>query len=126
VEQQARFVEKQKLTFPVLSDSEGEVRAAYGVGKTFLGLINSRVTFFIDGDGIIRDILDRNINYGAHVKFVIKWLETISTNTGASKSYQKNKSRQFWSFATLTFVADDDGDDDVSFIQRVSSLPPQL
>ncbi|KZT19445.1 peroxiredoxin Q [Neolentinus lepideus HHB14362 ss-1] len=78
VEDQRKFVEKHKLTYPVLSDARGEARKAYNVGKGLLGITDARVTFFVDKTGTVRDVLDTTINFGAHSKFVAKWLETIS------------------------------------------------
>lgn len=40
--------------YPVLSDSGGEFRKLYGVGKGILGLVDARVTYFIDSKGVIR------------------------------------------------------------------------
>ncbi|KAJ3788355.1 peroxiredoxin Q [Lentinula aff. detonsa] len=78
VEKQKVFVEKQKLTYPVLSDEKLEARTAYKVGKGMMGLTDyARVTFIIDGKGIVRDALDATMNYGAHSKFVTKWLEKL-------------------------------------------------
>jgi len=77
VEKQALFVEKQKLTYPVLSDENGEGRKAYGVGKGLFGLSESRVTFIIDDKGIVRDVLDAHMNFGAHSKFVSSWLDKL-------------------------------------------------
>ncbi|KAJ3852891.1 AhpC-TSA-domain-containing protein [Lentinula lateritia] len=78
VEKQKIFVEKQKLTYPVLSDEKFEARKAYKVGKGMMGLADyARVTFIIDGKGVVRDALDATMNYGAHSKFVTKWLEKL-------------------------------------------------
>jgi peroxiredoxin Q/BCP len=53
-----RFIEKQSLNFPLLSDPEHEVAEAYGAwgekkmyGKTYMGIIRS--TFIIDKKGKI-------------------------------------------------------------------------
>lgn len=40
--------------YPVLSDSAGEFRKLYGVGKGLLGLTEARVTYFIDAKGAVR------------------------------------------------------------------------
>jgi peroxiredoxin Q/BCP len=40
--------------YPVLSDSAGEFRKLYGVGKGILGLVDARVTFFVDSKGVVR------------------------------------------------------------------------
>ncbi|GJE97169.1 peroxiredoxin [Phanerochaete sordida] len=77
VEKQKEFVDKHKLTYPVLSDSAGEARKAYHIGKGLLGLVDARVTVVIDSKGIVRDSLEATMNYGAHVKFVTKWLEQL-------------------------------------------------
>ncbi|EIN12837.1 peroxiredoxin Q [Punctularia strigosozonata HHB-11173 SS5] len=79
VDKQKEFVEKQKLTFPILSDSNGEARKAYSVGKGLLGMADSaRVTFIIDTQGVVRDVHDATLNYNAHVKFVQKWLDKLA------------------------------------------------
>lgn len=54
VQEQDTFVKKQKLTYPVLSDSAGEFRKLYGVGKGMMGLTEARTTYFVDSKGIIR------------------------------------------------------------------------
>ncbi|KAK0487362.1 peroxiredoxin Q [Armillaria novae-zelandiae] len=94
---QKLFVEKQNLTYPVLSDEKGEARRAYHVGRGLWGLADLRVTFVIDSKGIIRygfpcmfclcstmigpanrDALDTtSINYASHCKFVSRVLETL-------------------------------------------------
>ncbi|KIP05373.1 hypothetical protein PHLGIDRAFT_108358 [Phlebiopsis gigantea 11061_1 CR5-6] len=77
VEKQKQFVEKNKLTYPVLSDAKGEARKAYQIGKGMLGLTEARTTVVIDSKGIVRDSLDATMNYAAHVKFVTKSLERL-------------------------------------------------
>ncbi|KAG6866282.1 hypothetical protein C0991_006378 [Blastosporella zonata] len=79
--------------YPVLSDVNGEVMKSYGVGKGWMGLAAvARVTIVIDKKGVIRsvlaksgviklliparrDTLDAMMNFGAHSKFVAKWLD---------------------------------------------------
>lgn len=87
------------MQYPVLSDTKGEAQKAYGVGKGLFGLSDvARVTFIIDGKGQVRyvqvskfvgsfsfesfvfhhrDALEGTLNYGAHSKFVTKWLEKL-------------------------------------------------
>ncbi|KAF8158391.1 peroxiredoxin Q [Crassisporium funariophilum] len=78
VEKQKAFVEKEKLTYPVLSDTKKEAFKTYGIGKGMLGFVPvARVTFVIDKKGIVRDALDATVNYGAHSKFVEKWLDKL-------------------------------------------------
>ena len=61
-EKLAKFVEKEGLTFPLLSDPDKETLAAYGAygekqlyGKTVVGVIRS--TFFIDEKGKVEQAL---------------------------------------------------------------------
>ncbi|CDO76104.1 hypothetical protein BN946_scf184649.g30 [Trametes cinnabarina] len=84
VDKQKEFVDKHKLTYPILSDAKGEARKAYHVGKGLFGLAESaRVTFIIDSKGTVRDVLDTTLNYGAHVKFVTNWLRKNRSKTDA-------------------------------------------
>jgi len=87
VEKQKAFVEKNKLTYPVLSDSKGEAAKAYNVGKGLFGLADvARVTIIIDGKGTVRETLEGTLNYGAHSKFVTKWLEKLEAEGTAASA----------------------------------------
>ncbi|KAK7056761.1 hypothetical protein VNI00_002478 [Paramarasmius palmivorus] len=85
VEKQKAFVEKQKLTYPILSDEKGEARKAYHVGRGMLGLTDGRVTFIIDGKGIVRDAFDSVMNFNAHCKFIEKWLDKLEKEKSAAE-----------------------------------------
>jgi peroxiredoxin Q/BCP len=78
VKKQKQWAEKQCLNFVVLSDSAGDARKAYEVGKGLLGLVDARVTFVIDGKGVVRDVLDSTLNFAAHFQFVQASLEQFS------------------------------------------------
>ena len=52
---QKSFSEQYKLNFRVLSDSKKEVSKLYGVDTYFFP---KRVTFLIDGNGIVFDVID--------------------------------------------------------------------
>jgi peroxiredoxin Q/BCP len=67
----AKFVEKESLTFPLLSDEDKSVLSAYGAfgeksmyGKTVTGVIRS--TFVIDADGKIEKA-QYNVKAKGHV-----------------------------------------------------------
>ena len=66
-----KFIERDGLTFPLLSDPEHEVMSAYGAwgektmyGKKVTGVIRS--TFIIDGDGNVTEAL-YNVRAKGHV-----------------------------------------------------------
>lgn len=87
VEKQKLFVEKEKLTYPVLSDVEGKALKAYKVGRGMLGMTNvARITFIIDKKGIVRDALDATMHYSAHTKFVSRWLDKLEAEDAAAAS----------------------------------------
>ncbi len=67
-----KFKEVAKITFPLLSDVDGEVCRAYGVlknknmfGKTYEGIVRS--TFLIDENGVLQREF-RNVNAQTHVE----------------------------------------------------------
>jgi len=77
VTKQKKFVDKNQLTYTILSDEKGEARQKYYVPRGLMGLTaSSRVTFVIDSEGIINDVLDATLNFAAHYKFVQYWLDT--------------------------------------------------
>ena len=55
-----RFAGKHRLPFSLLSDSDGSLRSAYGVKRTF-GLMPGRVTFVIDPDGIVHKVFSSQL-----------------------------------------------------------------
>jgi peroxiredoxin Q/BCP len=71
-----KFAEMEQLPFPLLSDSEGSMRRAYGVKPT-LGLIPGRATFVIDEQGIIRHIYSSQIHPERHVKEALTALKEL-------------------------------------------------
>lgn len=52
---QKRFAESLKLSFPLLSDSDGTVARAFGVDK---GEYAARVTFVIGKDGVVKQVIE--------------------------------------------------------------------
>lgn len=74
-----KFKEKYNLGFPLLSDGEGDLCAAYGVwveksmyGKKYMGI--ERSTFLIGPDGRILKIW-RGVKVPGHVEEVMKAME---------------------------------------------------
>ncbi len=61
------FAEHHRLTYPLLSDPDGAVRAAFGVQKT-LGLMPGRVTFVIDPKGVVRHRFSGQMNIQGHIQ----------------------------------------------------------
>jgi len=72
----ARFAAKHKLPFLLLSDTNGETHARYGVTKK-LGLIPDRTTFVIDRDGIVRLVYSSMIRMRAHVEESLAFVQSL-------------------------------------------------
>jgi len=61
-----RFAAKHRLPFTLLADEGGAVRKLYGVPAT-LGLLPGRVTFVIDREGIVRHVLNSQLDFKRHI-----------------------------------------------------------
>jgi peroxiredoxin Q/BCP len=61
-----RFAAKHRLPFTLLADEGGAVRRLYGVPAT-LGLLPGRVTFVIDREGIVRHVLNSQLDFRRHI-----------------------------------------------------------
>ena len=72
-----RFAGKHRLPFSLLSDSDGSLRSAYGVKRTF-GLMPGRVTYVIDPQGIVRKVFSSQLLATKHTS------EALATIRGAS------------------------------------------
>lgn len=81
VKKHDKFKEKYDLTFPLASDEDGAVCAAYGTwveksmyGRKYMGI--DRSTFLIDGKGVIRAIW-RKVKVPGHVDEVLKAAQAL-------------------------------------------------
>ena len=66
-ESHRKFAERHRLPFMLLADRGGKVRKSYGVPAT-LGLLPGRVTFVIDGQGVVRHVFNSQLDATRHVK----------------------------------------------------------
>ena len=73
VESHKRFSSEYSLPFRLLSDEKGTVRELYGVPRT-LGIFPGRVTYVIDGDGIVIRIISSQLGYKKHVEEALQAL----------------------------------------------------
>jgi len=92
VQKQRKFVDDNKLGYPILSDVEGLARKAFQVPKGFFGLTEGRVTFCIDREGIVREVFDSVVNFREHTKFVDKWLAKLPPKKEATDAAKENGS----------------------------------
>ncbi|MFO7956069.1 MAG: peroxiredoxin [Candidatus Brocadiia bacterium] len=67
------FAGKHGLPFTLLSDPDGAARRQFGTGRT-LGVVPGRVTYVIDREGIIRDVISSQFRPGKHVEEALRAL----------------------------------------------------
>lgn len=71
------FAAKHKLPFILLADGGGRVRKEYGVKATF-GILPGRVTYVIDGQGVVRHIFSSQTGVQRHVHEALDALSEIT------------------------------------------------
>lgn len=67
----AGFTSKHRLNYPLVSDVDGGIAKAYGVARLG-GVLGAwipprRVTFVIDGTGVVRRVIEGELNAAKHV-----------------------------------------------------------
>jgi peroxiredoxin Q/BCP len=77
------FCDKESLPFPLLADTDKTIADAFGVGSIF-GFYQ-RITFLIDGDGVIRKVFDP-VKPGRHAAEVMAAIADLSG--GAHQAHQ--------------------------------------
>jgi peroxiredoxin Q/BCP len=73
-----RFAGKHQLPYPLLVDTGNQLRRAYGV-PAVLGLLPRRVTYVIDGEGVIRHVFNNLLDGPAHRREAIEALKALGT-----------------------------------------------
>ena len=63
-----RFADKHKLSFPLLADEGGALRRQLGMPRAMLGMLESRVTYVIDREGILRHRFEAMLRANKHVE----------------------------------------------------------
>ena len=71
-----RFAGKFQLPYPLLVDERSELRNAFGVART-LFVLPGRVTYVIDGTGVVRLVFDEMLDANAHVRQAIATLKQL-------------------------------------------------
>jgi thioredoxin-dependent peroxiredoxin len=71
------FASKHRLPFILLADDGGKVRKEYGVKATF-GILPGRVTYVIDGEGVVRHVFSSQTGVQRHVHEALDALSEIA------------------------------------------------
>jgi peroxiredoxin Q/BCP len=70
------FASKHRLPFTLLADEGGKVRRQYGVRPT-LAILPGRVTYVIDGQGVVRHVFSSQTGVQRHVHEALDALNEI-------------------------------------------------
>ena len=77
-----RFASKHRLPFPLLVDRGNGLRKAFGV-PSVLGLLPGRVTYVIDGSGMIRHVFNNLLDGPAHRREALAVLQQLRSEASA-------------------------------------------
>jgi peroxiredoxin Q/BCP len=78
VDKQKQFDEKESLGFPLLSDAERKVATELGAKRGASFLPNKRITFVIDTDRKILDVIHSEVSMGSHADKALALLKARS------------------------------------------------
>jgi len=73
-----RFAEHHKLPYRLLADVGGVVRTRLGVPRGMLGLMDGRVTYILDKDGVVRHVHQAALQAQAHVDQAIAMVKKLA------------------------------------------------
>ena len=81
-EAHGRFRGRHNLNFPLITDRGGEIAKAFGVARlgNWLGdwMPARRVTFVIDGEGVVRQVLESEFDMSIHSDGALAALRTLA------------------------------------------------
>lgn len=71
-----RFANRHRLPYPLLVDGGNRLRKAFGV-PSLLGLLPGRVTYVIDGQGVVRHVFNNLLDGPAHRREALEALRGL-------------------------------------------------
>jgi len=77
-ETHAAFADKHGLPFPLISDADAKIAAAFGAARIGGWLPSKRVTFVIDKQGIVRRVIKSELDVDRHVDEALEALAEIA------------------------------------------------
>jgi len=78
VESHKKFAEKYRLTYTLLSDSEGKVRKLFDVPSGLFGLLPGRVTYVVNKQGIVVHTFDSQTQTEKHIEEALSALKKMA------------------------------------------------
>ncbi len=72
-----RFSQRHQLPYPLLVDQGNALRQSFGVPGALLNLLPGRVTYVIDGDGVVRHVFNNLLDGAAHAREALAALRRL-------------------------------------------------
>ena len=89
LEKDKAFAESHRLNFPLIPDPDRKVSGAFGVLRLWGILpITKRITFVIDAQGVVRNVVASEFNIDKHIEQAIATLRSIRSTSRAPRSGQ--------------------------------------
>jgi len=66
------------LPFPLVSDPKSEIAKAYGVTRAGGWLPSRRVSFVIDPQGVVREVVSAELDVAQHAREALSALESLA------------------------------------------------
>src|SRR5262249_46938735 len=76
-EKHARFAATYELPYPLVSDADAKIANAYGVARVGGWLPSKRVTFVIDKDGVVQQVIQSEFSIHRHIEEAIDTLRKL-------------------------------------------------
>ncbi len=76
----AKFAQTYSLPYPLVSDGDAKIAAAYGVSRLGGWLPTKRVTFVIGKDGIVRRVIQSEFSIDRHIDEAIETLRDLQAD----------------------------------------------
>ncbi|MFI5395591.1 MAG: peroxiredoxin [Candidatus Binatia bacterium] len=76
-EKHAAFAEAHSLPYPLVSDPDARIATAYGVSRLGGWLPTKRVTFVIDKQGVVQQVIKSELNIGRHIDEAVETLKRL-------------------------------------------------
>lgn len=76
-EKHGQFAEAYNLQFPLVSDRDAKISGQYGVSRLGGWLPTKRVTFVIDKEGVVREVIHSEFKIDKHIDEAIAVLKKL-------------------------------------------------
>lgn len=76
-EKHGKFAEAYNLPYPLVADPDAKIAAAFGVARFGGWLPSKRVTFVIGKDGIVKHVIQSELNINKHIDEALTALKTL-------------------------------------------------